>query len=211
MSEVLINAKALLAEYLEDLAELEESIDDLKEFITNEEARLIAEENDLWTAPDEFGGMQLKPMMAIYEKFQNGTRAERLWAKTYSGFHNKLLATIGETTSPRNLTYYSRAQTKYFAFAMIGGGPVLAEVIEKDEDGNITEYKEGYLIPWYGNYGPRGATKWFEEEWSRPDKEEACRNRAERRLKSLDRRYDLARRTGTINGFMQKYPFYEAE
>lgn len=204
MSIELDSARQLLDELMEQFTDLQEEIMVLKEYIADQSNKEAAENSELWTVPDENGGMYLKPMKAIYDRFRNGTRAERIYAKAYKPFRTKLMATITDEVSPENLAYYTKAQSRYFAQLIVGRNLTFAECIR--EDGTTLE---GYAIPWWGNYGPRGTTKRLEEMWANPAKEAMCRAAAERKLASLDHSYRLYKAMGREDYFWSKHPYYE--
>ena len=196
-------------EVLDEIDELKEELAELQELIS----QLAAEESDnpYWTEPDELGARLLKPMQDIKNKFLKSTkRAEYCYAGLAGHSWNRkgIFASLTEEVDPQYLKWYSEAQTRNFAFAMIGGGMKIARV--KGEDGN---WIEGYGIPWWGNYGPHGTTMRLQDEWSRPGKLAQMQARAERWLRMMDRRWDREGRMrgGDPDAFRAKHPTYIPE
>ena len=195
-------AKILEQEILDEIDDLKEQLVDLRELMADLSAE--ASGNPYWTAPDELGGMLLKPMQEIKAILEAGNRAEQYYAKAYKPFHLKLFATITEDVSPQNLKWYSEAQTRLFPQLIVGRGLTFAPC--KDEDGN---WIEGYAIPWWGNYGPYNTTMRLQDDWTSPSKLSRVKDQAARNMRNLDRMYRLAGISGGKAEFMRRFPHYE--
>jgi len=215
--EQIEQVRQLLADVEAEIDDLVSERDELREFLLRLEEESI--ENPHWSAPDELGARRLLPMDAIREEMLTGTRAERYYAKTQIGatttssalLHNDvsykgIFATLTDNVSPEIRRMYSEAQNANFALSVIGLRFRLAPV--KDQYGNLLH---GYVIPWYGNYGPRAGTKYLEDIWAAPDKIDHCRAEAERLMGRLDRRYMVARMQNSADHFLAQYPHYEPE
>lgn len=202
MSQELEAAKAMLQEVQEDIAELQEQEEMLKEYI----ADLSAEEstNPYWTTPDELGARRLIPMMDIHDILLAGSREEQFYAKWYEPFyHEGYFASLTADISPEYLRMYTEAQTRHFAGAIVGLTFVLAKCYK--EDGVLIE---GYHIPWNGNHGPHSSTMTFQDMWTDPEKLNKCRAAAIRKMRWVDWEYRMAKMRGTLDAFMAKYPYY---
>lgn len=193
----------------DEIADLKDELEELNALI----ASLAAEESDnpFWTAPDELGARLLKPMQEIKEKFlRSGDRAQVCYANMPShSWHLKgIFASLTEEVNPQYHDWYVQSQSRNFGFALIGGGMKIDGVL--DENG---QYIDGYGIPWWANYGPYGTTMKLQEEWSRPGKLAQMQARAERWLRSMDRKWDREARMrgGSQDAFRAKYPHYIPE
>jgi hypothetical protein len=188
-------------------AKLLEMNNDLQE-INDDIALLEAErsvDSAFWTEPDENGGRYLVPAMKVREAFEQGSRAQRHWVKTQPVFNNAIMATLTGEVDSDIMDMYGRVSTANLGIQMLKG--IMRLMPALDEEGHEID---GLMIPVWGNHGPYKATMAFQSQWV--DDLTSILNRemkkAEALMGRMDRRYNRAVRSRTLEAFWKNWPDY---